>query len=286
MGEKIVIRKDGSKALIGTGKDSGLHGSLPSRITPTNPRHSPNHPVFHKKTSGVVEAGDHSVEHASQLFSNFKESETNRKIKLSLSLNTTYPFPQANSLAKVASVVDAVSEGADSDDALGAGVGVVLRQGSYYAVAAAYLGLIEEVGVSPRAWGLTAQGAVFLESNAEERIDILLSLVEKIDASDAALDDDDSAEDEISRMENLSSSTAGRRAACLKSWIDTLTNKSEAITALTLEQDGVRVRLPEATVLALSARAKRLGKNVEKPLAICNQCFLALLPSGLCGECG
>ncbi|WIB65619.1 hypothetical protein [Curtobacterium sp. MCBD17_040] len=57
-------------------------------------------------------------------------------------VNDAFPFPQANDLEKVITVVDAVGEHANTSGAIADTIGVSAeREGTYYADAAGYLGL-------------------------------------------------------------------------------------------------------------------------------------------------
>lgn len=52
--------------------------------------------------------------------------------------------PQANDLSKIVSVVDAIDEGITSQTDLAGALDMTPQQGSYYATAARYLGLIDQ----------------------------------------------------------------------------------------------------------------------------------------------
>lgn len=199
-------------------------------------------------------------------------------INISLKPNASRPFPQANSLAKVAGVVDAVSETADTDEGIAIAIGVVPRQGSYYANAAAYLGLITEVDGSPRAWGLTAQGILFLESDAKSRTNMLSELVSGMPAALAATGEQTR---DLASSEDLSDSTADRRVAALNAWMNTLTS-DDSDSVLCLERDEIRGRIPEAAKAVAEMRAKFKLANSDKPLEICAECFMAKSVTGVC----
>lgn len=208
-----------------------------------------------------------------------------RRVNAAATLNTAYPYPQANSLAKVAAVVDAVSGRADTDDGVAAAIGVVPRQGAYYAVAAGYLGLIAETGGSPRSWALTAAGADFLTADANGRVEMLSDLVAAMPAADTVLDGGVEADEEIASNENLSGTTAQRRAAAVSSWMQTLTSPGAA-AALTLETDEMSRRLPEASIVAETARANaRLRASATREIRreTCPDCFMEKTAAGTCG---
>jgi len=203
-------------------------------------------------------------------------------IHIKLKLDTSRPFVQANSLAKLATVVDAVSGSADTDESIAIAIGVVTRQGSYYANAAAYLGFLQEGGGSPRTWNLTAQGIYFLNSNASERVRILTELFSKIPSATSVIDDTGTAENEIANSESLSDSTASRRVKTLNSWIEILTS-TKAIDKMTLEQDSVRNRIPEAAQNAAEVRARiKINRGESIELVICSVCYMAKSVNGIC----
>ena len=202
-------------------------------------------------------------------------------IKIRQKLDTSRPFPQANSLAKVSSVVDAVSGNADTDEGIALAIGVVGRQGSYYANAAAYLGLLQEAGGSPRSWALTAQGIDFLNAKPIDRVKVLTGLVAQMPAALATLDDDGTAESEVANTQSLSDSTASRRVATLNSWLKVLTS-SKAEEELTLEYEELRQRLPEASLAVAEARSIRIANAESKPAVICDRCYMAKSASGVC----
>lgn len=198
-------------------------------------------------------------------------------LRVRLDLDPSRPFPQANSLQKVAAVVDAVYKEVDNDGALASALGVSDRQGAYYANAAAYLGLITEVATDPREWGLTASGILFLESNSSERFGMLSHLINLIPVATQA----NSQTESISSSEDLSNSTAERRVATINAWTEALTAE-DAEDSFALERDETNSRIPEAAKSAALAKASRLKIAGEKPLEICGRCFMAKSTSGVC----
>jgi hypothetical protein len=236
---------------------------------------------------GVVNpyATSHSQPPAADIATGHLAATQARRINAAATLNPSYPYPQANSLAKVAAVVDAVSGRADTDDGIAAAIGVVPRQGAYYATAAAYLGLLAETGGSPRTWSLTTAGADFLTSDAAGRVEMLSDLVGSMPAADAVLDGGGDAGDEISSNENLSGTTAQRRAYAVSSWMRTLTSPS-ASASLTLEADAASSRLPAAFQVAESTRAAaRLRSTSVRDFRqeTCRDCFMEKSVTGDCG---
>lgn len=200
-------------------------------------------------------------------------------------VDTSYPVPQANSLAKVAAAVDAIEDGACTDDAVAHAIQVTPRQGAYYANAAAYLGLVTQSGQqAPREWTLTPAGAEFLNANAPTRAEILGHVVAQIPEVDAVLHDGADVEELYSHQ--LGESTAARRAATTEAWMDTLTDRSKAAAELTLETDGVRDRIDAARQVAVDARAAARRKaTVERSGSVCPRCFTTMPLAGGCPSC-
>lgn len=213
-------------------------------------------------------------------------SEAHNVVDLTMfRVETSYPVPQANSLSKVAAAVDAIEDGAVTDDAVAHAIGVSQRQGAYYANAAAYLGLVSETAHgSPREWQVTGAGAEFLNANAATRAEILSHVVSQIPEVDANLNDHVDIEETYSH--NMSESTAERRAATIASWMDTLTDKDAAVADLRLETDGVRDRIDAARQVAVAAReAARRKTQTERHGQVCSRCFTQMPLSGACPSC-
>ena len=199
-------------------------------------------------------------------------------VRVRMGLDTSHPFPQANSLQKVASVVDAVYKEVDNDGDLASALDVSHRQGAYYANAAAYLGLIAEVSRDPRQWGLTASGILFLESSSGERFEMLSHLLNLIPVATQVEEQMES----VSSSEDLSSSTAKRRVDTINAWTEALT-ADDAEHSFALERDETNLRIPQAAKNAALIRASRLVLAGEKKPEICDRCFLAKSTSGVCG---
>lgn len=201
----------------------------------------------------------------------------------SLDVNDAYPFPQANSLTKIAVTLDAVNSGADTDDGIAEALGVSERQGAYYATAAGYLGLLESSGDSPRVWELSNAGASFLNADPDMRTDILATIVDRIPVTD-----DDNADlvlsDVLDADSALNNTTAERRAATLGSWRKTLANPDKATLQLKLETDGLRNRITSAANRSKATRLK-VRKKATAPAAaldVCQRCFTVRSTSGTC----
>lgn len=191
-------------------------------------------------------------------------------------VNDSYPFPQANSIPKIASTVDAIEAGADTDEALAMSLGVSDRQGAYYGTALGYLGLAQETGDTPRAWQLTPAGAAFLNGTPDERVAILSHLYEQVGQKAMTTADGDS----------LSDATEDRRDAALNSCQSYL-DKATAAQGVALERDETRGR---CDVAAEHAREQKRRAREAVPTvrygATCPTCFMAMPLSGVCDNCG
>lgn len=199
-----------------------------------------------------------------------------------LDVNASYPFPQANSLTKIAVALDAVNSGADTDDGIAEALGVSERQGAYYATAAGYLGLIESSGDSPRVWSLTNAGASFLNVDADMRADILATIVDRIPVT-VEDNEDLILSDVLDADSAINNTTAERRAATLATWRKTLSNLETATEQLKLETDGLRSRIESAAKRSKATRTRVRKKSAPAaPLDVCQKCFTVKAASGTC----
>lgn len=207
----------------------------------------------------------------------------------SFRINESYPFPQANSIAKLASAVDAIEEEADTDDAIAHALDVDPRQGSYYASAAAYLGLaVERTHASPRAWELTGAGEAFLSADTATRTVILQHLVTSIPEMREHLQHGSDVEVLLGNRPEYSDSTAGRRAATVMTWYETVTDTSKAARELTLENDGMRERLTGAQQIATDGRTRareHAAASLPRVLPACPTCHMQMPATGICDNC-
>lgn len=211
--------------------------------------------------------------------------DTGPQIDLDLHrFNPSYPMPQADSLAKVALAVDAVAAGADTDDAIAHALRVTERQGAYYGNALGSLGLAGETVAEPRAWVLTSAGEQFLNADPATRAAILGHTVEQIPEVRRYLNDGADMDELLT--DRYSDDTAGRRAKTLESWVNTVTDQEKAIRELTLENDEGRPLLSEAASIATQSREEaRRRARTERPVEICDRCFIAKSATGVCSNC-
>jgi hypothetical protein len=115
--------------------------------------------------------------------------------------------PQANSVSKIATVVDAIAAGCVEEPDIAEAIGLSARQGAYYPHAATALGFVEKTGGHPSEWGLTAAGEKLFRSAALERAEAIASdrnVVALIDGGPEAL---------AESWSHLSGTTTARRTA-------------------------------------------------------------------------
>lgn len=190
-------------------------------------------------------------------------------------VNTGYPFPQANSVPKLASSVDAIDAGADTDEALAMSLGVTDRQGAYYGTALGYLGLAQETSDTPRSWQLTAAGADFLNASPADRVAILSHLYEQV--GEKAMMGGDGGD--------LSDSTGERRDMALQSCQKYL-DAEGAERGVQLESDDTRDRSVAAAAHANEQKERaREAKPTTRYGDICPTCFTVMPISGVCENC-
>ena len=199
--------------------------------------------------------------------------------------DTSYPFPQANSLAKVAATLEAINDGADTDESIASAISVSARQGAYYGNATGYLGLAQSHDTVPRSWSLTPDGEEFLNCDPEDRALILTHLVSTIPVSGST--SDEAAEDVLNADNMLGETTAERRGATITSWQHTLASPGFAVKEMQLESDGVRDRIEGARVIADESRKRRQERAhnaapVQKAGELCNKCFTVKSLAGSC----
>jgi len=210
---------------------------------------------------------------------------------MELVLNEDAPFPQANSLSKVAAVADMISKGASTPEAIALGVesnSKSDRAGSYYGDALVYLGLAEKVsedGLSE--YQLTSQGQEFASLDPDDRQDVLSSAISSMDLVQIYRSE---GEDELRKyaetLYGYADSTLDRRVACISSWsnqaedeglADDIADSQSAMSAF------------DSAALDIVARQKREAREAAAIAAkkeavgeICTDCFMVKAVDGSC----
>lgn len=196
-----------------------------------------------------------------------------------MAVNTEFPYPQADRLNKVAVVIDAVGAGADTTAAIAQALDMVDRQGAYYASAAGYLGLLEQLDTNPKTFALTDAGQQMLQAGADVRADLILQAVADVPEVGLLLDKSLAAVREHYAAAGLDAVTASRRANTIASWAATVTGPG-----LSAELTAVDVAHVTAAAATIRDRVRK-ARSVPAP-AVCSRCYLQLSTgSNQCQNC-
>lgn len=156
-------------------------------------------------------------------------------------INEDYPYPQANDLEKVDTVLEAINKGANSATGIGESImdekrtstkeGARKRDGHYYAEAAGYLGFVEKSGGDGFDSGsgeyvLSDLGRSYLDANSSERAEILRGAVNNMPAVQAYRNSGGGEKGRVAAAEAMhdkaGDETATRRATTVQAWVDTV----------------------------------------------------------------
>lgn len=206
----------------------------------------------------------------------------------------SWPLPQADNLDKVSTVVDAISGGATTPESIGESIDAVDRQGSYYANAAGYIGLVEkskdDVGMTQ--FSLTMAGQTFQNLPTEERAVMLKQLVEQtplMQSFRSSGNDREELEKTISQSGGHEASVSKRRAASIMAWNDSLANVESLSASMDTGRQQTISRSIEASQTQAVERANKqqalFASVVKQHGAICSQCFMAKSLNGTCDNC-
>ena len=182
--------------------------------------------------------------------------------------------PQANSVSKIAAVLDAVAAGCVEAGDIAEAIGVSVRQGAYYPYAAEALGLLTQVGTHPLEWGLSPAGEALFKSPADERAEAMAEILADDEHVATFVDDGPGALAE--RWSHLSESTVERRLQTIRAWVAFAyeTPAAEQAALVGGERDSARALAP---VVRSRAEARRAA--ARRPVRRCPSCNLEL-PSG------
>ena len=186
--------------------------------------------------------------------------------------------PQAKSVSKISTVVDAIAAGCVEEPDIAEAIGLSERQGAYYPHAATALGFVEKTGEHPSEWGLKPAGEKLFRSSALERAEAIASdrnVVALIDGGPEAL---------AESWSHLSDTTTARRTATVRSWVEFAYSKSTEEQAALVESQ--MLETPECSP-AIRERATTRRASALRPERRCPRCNVKL-PSGseLCDLCG
>lgn len=204
-------------------------------------------PKDHIRTSNPEEiqslAEQMNQEQAGGTFANAtKKRRQSTAIKeITGNINEDYPYPQANDLEKVDTVLEAINKGANSATGIGESImdekrtstkeGARKRDGHYYAEAAGYLGFVEKSGGDGFDSGageyvLSDLGRSYLDANSSERAEILRGAVNNMPAVQAYRNAGGGEKGRAAAAEAMhdkaGDETATRRAATVQAWVDTV----------------------------------------------------------------
>lgn len=198
--------------------------------------------------------------------------------------------PQANKIANVSSVVDAIADGCYSSAEIGEAVGMCGRQGAYYPHAAHTLGLVERVsGMDGAGWQLTDTGAAFVGLDAGDRVDYLCGAISEIDWIATYVNEGlDALRAEWSFEQDLGATTIDRRLATISSWIAFWTDTRVEQTKMIAEaMTGTRERTPGIVARVQAAAQARRKSDRERDARKCSRCHIVVAPAvGECENCG
>ncbi len=203
-------------------------------------------------------------------------------------INDSFPFPQANDLEKVLTVVDAVAANADTSAAIADTIGVTAeREGTYYADAAGYLGLVEtNTSGGLRTYELTELGEHLQLADTAERAELIRELVARVPAVDEYnLRGEDGLAEYMEEETDLTGSTLERRAATISSWYRAAISGTELTDKIDTERAGAGDRVLAAAARAAEARREAAERAQPAPAAVCMEHFVELPVSGICDLC-
>jgi hypothetical protein len=210
---------------------------------------------------------------------------------LELETNEGAPFPQANSLSKVAAVADMIGKGATTPEAIALGVesnSKSDRAGSYYGDATVYLGLAEKVseeGVPE--YELTGKGQEFVALDPDDRQDVLSNAIANMDLVQIYRSEgEDELRKYIDTMYDYSESTLDRRVACITSWSDQaeadnlgddIASSQSSMSNFTSEALEIVARQKREARESAAAAARKEAVGV-----VCTGCFTVKSANGSC----
>jgi hypothetical protein len=211
---------------------------------------------------------------------------------LELEPNENAPFPQANSLSKVAAVADMIGRGATTPEAIALGVesnSKSDRAGSYYGDAIVYLGLAEKVSEDglPE-YELTGKGQEFVALDPDTRQDVLAQSIGNLDLVQIYRQEgEEELRKYVGSLYGYADSTIDRRVACISSWSDQA-EADDLGEDIAFSQDTMSRFTSDA--LEIVARQKREAREAAAISArkeavgeVCTDCFMVKSSGGQCG---
>lgn len=201
-------------------------------------------------------------------------------------VNEHFPIPQANDLDKIACVVDAVEEGANTTDAIAESLNIHPREGAYYANAAGYLGLVDTVAEEEgQVFASTGLGQQMFNAVDEDRAEIMSQMMAHVPGVAIYDAEGEHGVEKFYNLEGLNPNTATRRAATVKSWVNQVSDPGNLVGAVRASHQEIVYRAAAAAEKAALKRAEARVKKVERINPVCPECFMQPPNSGACG-CG
>jgi hypothetical protein len=194
------------------------------------------------------------------------------------------PLPQANSLACVAAVVDAIAEGCDDTASVADAIGMSGRQGAYYPNAAATLGLVTTVaGSHPMCWRLTAAGLAFVGLDAAGRATAMAHAIASYGQVQLYRTEGVDALEKQYLLDGLADSTARRRVSTIGAWSAWAEQAAAGHAENELGEASAATRLRAPQVLAARKAAEK--RAAPRPTPVCGRCYVQLAANGTCSIC-
>lgn len=204
-----------------------------------------------------------------------------------------WPIPQANDLDKVASVVDSISNDATTASSIGEAIEVGDRQGSYYANAAGYLGLVEkhEDDLGSTHYALTQLGQTFANSSPAERATLMAELVNRTPLARSYRENPDveALQKDIASGGDggYSDTVAKRRTSTLTTWISSVANTEQLSNQISTQQRETYQRSIAASMKqrAETAEKRRQASAHRATGETCTSCFMIKPVTNVCPIC-
>lgn len=249
--------------------------TVASKSIPTPTNRTNTTPIPSEANSGLLTS-----------FTRSPSSPTQSSPTTDVNTEPSADWPQANQLEKVAATAVAVQDGACTASTIAESLGVVERQGAYYAAAAEGLGLIERIpNTSPAEYQATEFGEDFIDSDSGERSAILASAVSAHPGVKAYRDSggDEGLLHAQAEQSGLSPETAGRRVSTIRSWSkDSQTLESKVLSD---EWEETRERAVAAAERARKERAEAKTRAAQPTRQRCDIHNMEFNGQGFCDDC-
>ena len=202
--------------------------------------------------------------------------------RLTATYGNGFPEPQANCLEKISTVVDALAAGANTGWAVGEALAVTGREGSYYADAAGYLGLVSVLrGSDPKTYALTGLGEAALGMSDDDRCQAIRDIVALSPGAGLLEESGEEAVSEFLLAQGLEGETVLRRTQTIQSWAKAIKDRTGFEGSARIEMAQTRERSVVAARHAHEARRAHPVPRDER----CPSCGNQVPLSGVCDFC-